>query len=147
MAKKDRILTVKISTAKAILALEDRLVQIKQEYEEQQKQEAEFKKKHDAWYKVLKTSARKMLLEALKNDVGIEAWAGRESGMVSAKIDTRAVVANLPPEPRRPHDCEPMSNHRYKYTVEEIAQAIRILKMTDQPTVPASTFAVLSQYL
>jgi hypothetical protein len=147
MAKKDRILTVRVATDKAIAALEERLVQLKKDYEEGQKTEAEFQKKHTAWHKVLKTSARKILLEALKNDVSIEAWAGRETGMVSARIDTRAVVADLPPEPRRPGDQEPMSNHRYKYTVEEIAQAIRILKMTDQPTVPASTFAALSRYL
>jgi hypothetical protein len=147
MAKKDRILTVKISTEKAIVALEDRLAQLKKEYEEQQKHEVEFKKKHDAWYKVLKTSARKMLLEALKNDANVEAWAGREAGMISAKIDARAIVTDLPPEPRRPYDHEPMSEHRYKYMTEEIAQAVRILKMTDEKTVPASTFAALSQYL
>ena len=147
MAKKDRTLTVKISTEKAIAALEDRLVQLKKEYEEQQKHEADFQKKHTAWYKVLKTSARKALLEALKNDVNVEAWAGRENGSISARIDTRAVVADLPPEPRRPYDQEPMSDHRYKHMAEEIAQAIRILKMTDEKTVPASTFAALSRYL
>jgi hypothetical protein len=138
---------VKISTDKAIAALEDRLVQLKKEYEEQQKHEAEFQNKHTAWYKVLKTSARKALLEALKNGVNVEAWAGRETGTVSATISTRAVVADLPPEPRRPYDHEPMSDGRYKHMTDEIAQAIRILKMTDEKTVPASTFAALSRYL
>jgi len=147
VAKKDRILTVKISTKKAIDALEERLVQLKKEYEEQQKQEAEFQKRHTAWYKVLKTSGRKILLDALKNDVNVEVWAGREAGMVSARIDARSIAADLPPEPRRPYDQEPMSDHRYKHMVEEIAQAVRILKMTDEPTVPASTFAALSRYL
>jgi hypothetical protein len=147
MAKKDRVLTVKISTEKAIAALEDRLVQLKKEYEEQQKHEVEFKKKHDAWYKVLKTSGRKILLEALKNDVNVEVWAGRDAGMVSARIDARSIVADLPPEPQRPYDYEPMTESRYKYTANEIAQAIRILRMTDEKTVPASTFAALSRYL
>jgi hypothetical protein len=138
---------VKIPTEKAVDALEKRLVLLKKEYEEQQKHEAEFQKKHAAWHKLIKTSARKILLEALKNDVNVEAWAGRESGTVSARIDARAVVADLPPEPRRPYDQEPMSDHRYKHMAEEIAQAIRILKMTDEKTVSASTFAALSRYL
>lgn len=144
---KNKILTVKIATDKAIAALEDRLVQLKKDYEAQQKVEAEFQKKHAAWHKVLKTSARKILLEALKNDVNVAAWAGRETGMVSARIDVRSIASDLPPEPHRPYDYEPMTESRYRYTTEEIAQAIRILRMTDQPTVPASTFAALSQYL
>ena len=147
MAKKDRILTVRVATDKAIEALEARLVQLRKDYEEGQKQEAEFKKKHDAWRKVLHSTARKVLLEALKNDANVEAWAGHTAGAISARIETRGIIADLPPEPRRPGDREPMSDHRYKYTLEEIQQAIRILKMTDQPTVPASTFAALSRYL
>jgi len=147
MARKDRVLTVKISTEKAIAALEARLVQLKKEYEEQQKHEVEFQKKHTAWHKLLKTSGRKMLIEALKNDANVEAWAGRETSTVSTTISTRGVVADLPPEPRRPYDYEPMSEGRYKHMTDEIAQAIRILNMTDEKTVPASTFAALSRYL
>jgi hypothetical protein len=147
VAKKDRILTVKIATDKAIAALEERLVQLKTDYEEQQKQEVEFQKRHTAWYKVLKTSGRKILLDALKNDAGVEVWAGREAGMVSARIDARSVFADLPPEPQRPYGYELMTESAYNYTTKEIAQAIRILKMTDEKTVPASTFAALSRYL
>jgi hypothetical protein len=93
--------------------------------------------------------ARKALMEALKSDSNVDAWARENSRgelCVYAKADTSVPIAgDLPAEPVRNWDTMP--EYQYRHTVAEVQQAIRILRMTDEKTVPASTFAALSRYL
>lgn len=146
---KNKILTVKIATDKAIAALEARLEKLNNEYDASIEKETAFKKQHAAWRQKLMTFARKALMEALKNDSNVDAWARENSRgelCVYAKADTSAPIAgDLPAEPVR--NWESMPEYQYRHVVEEVQQAIRILRMTDEKTVPASTFAALSRYL
>lgn len=147
---KNKILTVKVATDKAIAALEARLEKLNNDYAEQAKKETAFKKQHADWKKKLIAAGRKALAEALKDDNNIDAWARDNSSgryCVYAKVDATAPikVSDVPVEPVRNWVCIP--DYQYTHMVEEIQQAIRILRMTDQPTVPASTFAALSRYL
>ena len=142
---KNKILTVKVATDKAIAALEARLEQLNDEFAANEEREAAFKKEHAAWKKKLIVFARKALAEALKDDKNIDAWLhGRAS--VYAKVDATAQVSGeVPVEPMRTWHSIP--EYQHQHMVEEVKQAIRILRMTDQPTVPASTMAALSRYL
>jgi hypothetical protein len=147
--KKDGILTVPVPVASAIAALEARLEKINNEYDASIEKEEAFKKRHAAWRQKLMALARKALMEALKNDSNVDAWARENSRgelCVYAKADTSVPIAgDLPVEPAR--NWESMPDYQYRHMVEEIQQAIRILRMTDEKTVPASTFAALSRYL
>lgn len=146
---KNKILTIKIATDKAIAALEARLEKLNNEYDASIEKEAAFKKQHAAWRQKLMVLARKALMEALKNDSNVDAWARENSRgelCVYAKADTSVPIAGaLPMEPVR--NWESMPDYQYRHMVEEVRQAIRILRMTDEKTVPASTFAALSRYL
>ena len=148
---KNKILTVKIATDKAIVALEQRLAKLEADYKLQAANEVAFQKAHVAWKKTLIVAARKALSEAIKDEHKIDAWlrSGEiaDSCSLYARCDVKVGVKKneLQPEPVR--KTEPMAEYTYNRMVEEIQQAIRILKMTDQPTVPASTVAALSRYL
>jgi hypothetical protein len=150
MAKKQTgILTIPVPVDSAIAALEARLERINNEYDASIEKEEAFKKRHAAWRQKLMTIARKALLEALNNDSNVDAWARENSRgelCVYAKAATSVPVAgDLPAEPVRNWDTMP--DYQYRHMVDEIQQAIRILRMTDEKTVPASTFAALSRYL
>ena len=149
MAKKDSILTVPVPVVNVIAALEQRLEKLDAEQAANVAKEAAFKKQHAAWRQKLIAVARKGLLAALKNDNNIDAWArDNATGQFSvyAKVDASVPVAgDLPLEPVRSWNSRP--DYQYQQMAEEIQQAIRILRMTDEKTVPASTLTALSRYL
>jgi hypothetical protein len=63
-------------------------------------------------------------------------------------IDYDIIVANekeLPVEPEREHDL--LRPHEYREQKEEITNAIRILKMTDEEVVNTSTYNAVARYL
>ena len=150
MAKRDRTLVVKVPVANAIAALEARIEKLNAEFDANVEKEAAFKKQHADWRKKLIGFARKALAEALKDDANIDAWLrdserGRASS-VYAKLDaTGPAGSDVPAEPVRTWNSRP--DYQHQHMIEEIQQAIRILRMTEEKTVPASTFAVLSRYL
>jgi hypothetical protein len=150
MAKKQAgILTISVPVDSAIAALEARLEGINNQYDANVEKEASFKKHYADWRKKMLAIARKALMEALKNDNNVDAWARENSRgelCVYAKADTSVPVAgDLPAEPVR--NWESMPEYQYRHMVEEIQQAIRILRMTDEKTVPAATLTALSRYL
>jgi hypothetical protein len=65
----------------------------------------------------------------------------------SLNIDFDVTVSekDLPSEPER--DFETISQYQYKELVEEITNALNILRMTDEETVNASTMKSIAQYL
>jgi hypothetical protein len=146
---KNKVLTIKICTAKAIAALEARLKTLHADYAAQEEKERVYIKQVADWRKKITVLGRKALSDALKADDNVETWLRtNESGQtyVYAKLDAKATVSkDTPVEPVRTWSSMP--EYQYKHIVKEVEQAIRILRMTDEPTVPASTFATLSQYL
>ena len=146
---KNKVLTIKICTAKAIAALEARLAALHADYVAQEAKEKVFEKQVAEHRKKIEALGRKALSDALKAGANVETWLRtRESGetYVYAKLDAKATVSkDTPVEPVRTWSSMP--EYQYKHIVKEVEQAIRILRMTDEPTVPASTFATLSQYL
>lgn len=146
---KNKGLTIKICTDRAISALEARLKLLHTDYAAQEVQEKVFEKQVADHRKKIEVLGRKALSEALQAGDSVETWLRtRESGetYVYAKLDAKATVSkDMLAEPVRTWAIVP--EYQYTHIVKEIEQAIRILRMTDEPTVPASTFATLSQYL
>jgi hypothetical protein len=56
-----------------------------------------------------------------------------------------AGIIELPAEPQK--DFESFHDWQYKEMVEEIENAIRILKMTDEEVVNTSTYNAIARYL
>ena len=60
-------------------------------------------------------------------------------------FDLTVTQSDLPAEPER--DFEQMGRHTYLEQKQEIENAIRILKMTDEETVNTSTYNAIARYL
>ena len=131
-----RAISVKVSTAKVIKALEEKLVagtnaitnnkKIRQDYEEVEK----------AWSKEVADLIIKNISKA--EVCADENWRGE----VNARFTIPSTVITLPKKP----DLQ-LEQELGRYEVQEIENAIRILKMTDEEVVNASTFKTIAQYL
>lgn len=128
-----RAINVKVATVKVIKGLEDRIAGNK-------KVIAENENKRKA-HKVALDKHQKQIIKDFAKDLAIEnihtTWRGQLE--VTYKI-TDGV--ELPKEPQL--ECE---RELGAWEVEEIHNAIRLLKMTDEETVNASTFKSIAQYL
>jgi predicted DNA-binding protein len=135
-------LSVKVETKKVIAALEATLAKKQDDYEKQdeakEKYNKEVEKYNLAVIKLVKGGKGK-ITSASKHG-----WHRSRNGVVtiSAEIDFPATA--LPAEPKEPNDIRDFTHQR---EVEEIQGAVRILKMSDQEYVNASTMKSVSQYL
>jgi hypothetical protein len=133
-----KALTVKVSVAKVIKALETKLAQVEKDYANQEANEAKFNKAQDAW----KKQSAKILIDSFSKAENIRI-ANRYNG--STNIDFDVNGAKLPDEPKR--DFEVIVEWKYRETKEDINNAIRILRLTDEEVVSTSTMRSISQYL
>ena len=131
-----RAISVKVATPKVIKALETKLAEGKSAITNNEKKRKEYEKTEKAWAKEVAELAIKQLAKA---DVGAhENWRGE----VSINFQLPAGAIKLPEKPSMELESE-----LARYEVQEIENAIRILKMTDEEFVNASTFNKLAQYL
>ncbi len=136
-----RTINVKIPTAKVIKALEDRLTVIKIEYKMQDELEAKYQKSVDKWRKEIIKFAMDNIAKAENVRTSYRGW----SSTLNVDFDLSVNEKDLPQEPERTHEV--MNAHIYKDTVDEIENALRILKMTDEETVSTSTYNSIARYL
>lgn len=133
-----RALTVKVSVAKVIKALETKLAETEKDFAEQEAKEAKYKKAYDAWQK----QAAKILVASFSKAENIRI-ASRYNGKTN--IDFDIPNAELPTQPER--DFTQLQEWRFREIKEEITNALRILRMTDEEFVSTSTMKSISQYL
>ena len=69
----------------------------------------------------------------------------RWNGTINVSFTLPAGSIELPAEPTK--DFESFHDWQYKEMVEEIENAIRILKMTDEEVVSTSTYNAIARYL
>ena len=136
-----RGITVKLPTHKVVTALEAKLVAIKKDYANQETYEAKYQKAYAAWQKELTDFAIANVKKATNFRTNYRAW----NGQLNIDYDVIVDEKDLPVCPERA--WENMSSHTYKETVEEISNALSILRMTDEPTVNASTMKQIAKYL
>ena len=140
MARNGKSISVKIATTKVIKALENKLAQLKKDKANQKSNEEKFEKAQKAWNK----EVAKLALAQIAKATDLTANK-RYDGRINVDFYLPANVLELPAEPEK--DFESLHDWQYKEMVEEIENAIRILKMTDEEVVSTSTYNAIARYL
>jgi len=138
---KSKAINVKIPTAKIIAALEQALNKLELDYTSQEEREAKHQLEYESWRqemtKILTANANKGTNVRITH----RPWANTVN--IDYDIDTNNVV--VPAEPEK--NYERIHQHEYRDKKEEISNAIRILKMTDEEVVSTSTYNSVAKYL
>ena len=140
MARNGKSINVKIATTKVIKALETKLAQIKKDKANQKVNEERYNKAHEKWHK----DVAKLALTAINKAEDLSANV-RYNGQINVDFNLPKGAIELPAEPKK--DFESFHDWQYKEMVEEIENAIRILKMTDEEVVSTSTYNAIARYL
>ena len=131
-----RAISVKVSTAKVIKALEEKLANGKSAITNNEKKRKDYEKVEKAYSKEVADLVFKQISKA---DVSAhENWRNE----LNVTITLPAGSVKLPEKP-----SIDLERELGQYEIQEIENAIRILKMTDEETVNASTFKQIAQYL
>lgn len=127
-------INVKVPTKKVIVALEKRLKQI----QDKKAAHEQYQKDAEAWHKSLTSLdptgwkvANTRVLSSYRN--------GKQVLEIEYEVP-KSVVSS------RPKEVEGLDWHE-RNAIEELENAIRILKMTDEEVVSASTFKAVSKFL
>jgi hypothetical protein len=136
-----KAINVKIATPKVITALENRLVELEANYKKQDENEANFQIAIEAWKKELFSFAIANIDKAQNVRTNYRQW----SNNLNVDFDLTVKENEFPAEPTR--DFEQIHQHSYREMKEEMENAIRILKMTDEETVSTSTYNAIARYL
>jgi hypothetical protein len=141
MARNGKAINVKIATTKVIKALENKLAQIQKDKANQATNEEKFQKAQEKWSKEI----AKLALASISKAENLRANV-RYNGMINVDFDLpKGAITELPAEPKK--DFESFHEWQYKEMIEEIENAIRILKMTDEEMVSTSTYNAIARYL
>jgi hypothetical protein len=136
-----KAITVKVATPKVIKALETKLALIESNYKNQEKYEAEYQKAMTAWKKEVAEFAIKKFAKAENIRTNYREW----NKTLNVDFDITVSGSEFPAEPKKEH--ETIHQHTYKEMVEDITNALNILRMTDEETVNASTMKSIARYL
>ena len=137
----NRTINVKIPTVKVIKALETKLAQIKADYEKQDENEAKYQKQMETWRKQVMKFAVANISDAQNLRTNYRAW----NDTLNIDYDLSTKDLDFPKEPER--KFESINIHAYNEMVEEIENAIRILKLTEEEVVSTSTYNSIARYL
>ena len=140
MARNGKSISVKIATTKVIKALEAKLAQLQKDKANQKVNEEKFSKAQEKYNKEIAKLAVGVISKAENLRASV-----RYNGMVNVDFDLPAGSIELPDEPKK--DFDTYHDWQYKEMVEEIENAIRILKMTDEEVVSTSTYNAIARYL
>ena len=134
-------ISVKIATTKVITALETKLAQLQADYAKQDENEAKFQKAVEAWRKDIGKWAIANFSKAQDLRTNYRQW----NKTLNVDFDIIVDEKDFPKEPEK--DYEQIHQHTYREMKDEMENAIRILKMTDEETVSASTYNAIARYL
>lgn len=140
MARNGKSINVKIATTKVIKALEAKLDQIKKDKANQKVNEERHTKALEKYNKEVAKLALTQISKATDLSANV-----RYNGMINVDFNLPAGTIKLPEAPEK--DFDTYHEWQYKEMVEEIENAIRILKMTDEETVSTSTYNTIARYL
>jgi hypothetical protein len=140
MARNGKAINVKIATTKVIKALEGALAKLETEYASQEANEAKYEKARKAWAK----EVGKLALAQIGKAENLTA-SKRYNNEINVDFNLPAGTITLPDEPKK--DFITFHEWQYREQKEEIENAIRILKMTDEEVVSTSTYNAIARYL
>ena len=136
-------ISVKVKVSTLISSLEKALVEREQRFANQEKEQARFDKEKEAYnLAILKLVKSKGVV----TDASRTRWysSNSKSKTVEFSVTMELPKTSLPSEPEQ---IEAYPDHRFEREAGEIKQAIRVLKMTEQEYVNASTLKSVSEYL
>ena len=136
-----KAISVKIPTQRVITALETKLAELEANYKKQDENEAKYQDLYSAWKKELFVFAIANVAKAENLRTNYRSW----NKNLNVDFDITVSEGNFPAEPEK--DFEVIHTHTYKEMKEEMENAIRILKMTDEETVNTSTYNAVARYL
>jgi hypothetical protein len=136
-----KAISVKIATPKVIKALETRLAKLEKDYATQSENEAKYEKLREKWRKEVAKFAIANVAKAENIRTSYRSW----NKSLNIDFDLTVNEADFPQEPER--DFEVLHQHSYREMKDELENAIRILKMTDEETVNTSTYNAVARYL
>ena len=134
-------LNVKIATPKVIKALELALEKLEQDYAKQGENEALYRKAVDKWNKEVIKYALAQISKATNLRTNYREW----NKTLNVDFDIIVDGTDFPKEPEK--EYETFHQHEYKASKDELSNAIRILKMTDDEVVSTSTYNAVAKYL
>jgi hypothetical protein len=141
MARNQKAISVKIATTKIIKALETRLAKLETDWANQSANEAKFEKVREKWRKEVGKFAVANIAKAENLRTNYRSW----NKTLNVDFDLTCNEGDFPVEPVR--DFEQLHTHTYNEMKEELSNAIRILKMTDEEVVSTSTYNAVARYL
>ena len=134
-------MNIKVPTKRVITSLEERLENIKATKASEKINAEKYEATRAKWIKEI----TKLCIANVSKGENVRVSV-RYDGKVNIDFDLNTPTTNnFPEEPKR--DYETITDYLYEQQVEEISNAIRILKMTDEETVSAATFKSVSKYL
>ena len=134
-------MNVKIATEKIISALETKLSQLQKDKADEQKNKQAYDKAVKDWEaKVIKLTPAKAVNISVSDNAR---YGGKDT---PARV---TYVYEVPADklPARPVQPETISDWSFREMVDEISNAVRILKLTDQTEVSTSTYNSVAKYL
>ena len=134
-------ISVKIATVKVIKALESALAKLEADYSSQEAKEAKFLKAQEKWKNELTAYATTNIKKAENFRTNYRSW----NNTLNIDFDLTVLEKDLPVAPER--DFEVIGRHDFNTQKEELSNAIRILKMTDEEVVNTSTYNAVARYL
>ncbi len=138
---KGKAISVKIPTERVIKALEQSLNKLELDYTSQEANEAKYQELYNAWKKELFAFAIANIDKAENVRTNYRNW----NNNLNVDFDLTVKESAFPAEPVKEHTT--IHQHTYNEQREEISNAIRILKMTDEETVSTSTYNAIARYL
>lgn len=141
MTQRGKAISVKIATPKIIKALEVKLAELNTNYANQEASEAKYDKAQEKWRKEVAKFAISHFAKAENLRTNYRSW----NKTLNVDFDLTVNESDFPKEPER--DYEQVSSHSYREMKQEMENAIRILKMTDEETVSTSTYNAVARYL
>jgi hypothetical protein len=140
MARNGKAINVKIATTKVIKALQTKLAEIQKDKDNQASNEAKYQKLTEKHNK----EVAKLAVSAISKATDLSAHT-RYNGEIQVSFSLPKGSIELPDEPQK--DFITYHDWQYKEMIEEIENAIRILKMTDEEVVSTSTYNAIARYL
>ena len=136
-----KAISVKIPTERVIKALEGSLATLEVNWTSQEANEAKYNKAMEAWKKEIGQWAIDHFSKAENLRTNYRSW----NNCLNVDFDIITKEGNFPAEPEK--DYTNLHKHEYENQKEEISNAIRILKMTDEEVVNTSTYNAVARYL
>ena len=136
-----KAISVKIPTERVIKALEQSLNKLELDWTSQEANEAKYEKARKVWQKEIIDFAIANIKKAENFRTNYRHW----SNNLNIDFDLTVTEKEMPKEPEK--DFVTLHQHSYNEQKEEMANAIRILKMTDEETVNTSTYNAVARYL